>query len=168
MPHKMNPIVSERICGLARLLRGNAMAAMENVALWHERDISHSSVERVIIPDSTITLYYMLYKCIDLVDTLIIYPEAMKKNLNLTNGLIFSQSVMLELTKRGVSREIAYRIVQRNAMKVWDDHVQFIDALLNDEELQKYLNADEIKSICRLEDRLKNIVHIYRKVGLES
>jgi adenylosuccinate lyase len=167
MPHKKNPIVSERISGLARLLRGNALAAMENVALWHERDISHSSVERVIIPDSTITLYYMLHKCIDLIGSLIIYPDNMKKNLNLTNGLIFSQTVLLALTDKGVSRETAYRIVQRNAMKVWDTNVSFTDALLQDKEVAKYLNADEIRHICRLEDRLKNIKYIFRKVGLE-
>jgi adenylosuccinate lyase len=167
MPHKKNPIISERISGLARLLRGNALASMENVALWHERDISHSSVERVIIPDSTITLYYMLRKCVDLIDSLIIYPDNMKKNLNLTNGLIFSQTVMLALTEKGVSREIAYRIVQRNAMKVWDTKVAFIEALLQDKELALYLNADEIRNICRVEDRLKNINYIFSKVGLE-
>jgi adenylosuccinate lyase len=168
MPHKKNPIISERISGLSRLLRGNALAAMENVALWHERDISHSSVERVIIPDTTITLYYMLRKSIDLINTLVIYPENMVKNLNLTNGLIYSQSIMLALTKKGVSREIAYRIVQRNAMKVWDQSVTFVDALLEDQELLTYLDADEIRKQCRLEDRLKNIKYIFRKVGLET
>ena len=119
MPHKRNPIVSERITGLARILRSNSVAALENVALWHERDISHSSVERIIVPDSCIALDYMLYLMVNLVSKLLIYPENMIRNLNLTRGLVFSQTILLKLVTKGVSREDAYRIVQDSAMKVW-------------------------------------------------
>ena len=121
MPHKRNPIVSERVTGLARLLRGNATAALENVALWHERDISHSSVERVIVPDSCITLNYMLNLMINLIENLLVYPENMLTNLNITRGLIFSQSVMLKLVEKGITREEAYKLVQEPAMLVWKD-----------------------------------------------
>lgn len=126
MPHKRNPIVSERICGLARLLRGNAMAAMENNALWHERDISHSSVERVICPDSTITLDYMLTLSISLMDNLIVYQDTMKSNIEKTYGLVFSQTILLELIRRGCTREEGYAIVQRSAMKTWSEKVLYL------------------------------------------
>ena len=166
MPHKKNPIISERISGLARLLRGNALAAMENMALWHERDISHSSVERVIIPDSTITLYYMLKKAIELIKNLILYPEKMKENLNLTHGLIFSQAVMLALTKKGLSREESYKLVQRNAMKVWDENISFYEALKGDNEFLVVISMNEIEDIFKLENRLKNLDTIFTRVGL--
>jgi len=166
MPHKKNPIVCERISGMARLLRGNSIAAMENIALWHERDISHSSVERVIIPDSTITLYYMLKKMIDLIANLVIHPEKMIENLNLTNGLIYSQSILLELTRKGVSREDSYRLVQRNAMKVWDEKIPFEEALKQDSQLLEYLNIEEIEKICKIENRLNNIDYIFKKLNI--
>jgi adenylosuccinate lyase len=167
MPHKRNPIISERISGLARLLRGNALAAMENVALWHERDISHSSVERVILPDSTITLYYMLEKTVKLVDTLEIYPDKMLENLNLTKGLIFSQAVLLTLTRKGVSRETGYRMVQRNAMRVWSEKIAFKTALVQDNEVRQQLTEKEIEQIFSMENRWEKIDYIFKKVGLE-
>ncbi len=166
MPHKKNPIISERISGMSRLLRGNALAAMENMALWHERDISHSSVERVILPDSTITLFYMLKKTIGLIKNLKLYPENMIKNMDLTHGLLFSQAVLLALTRKGMSREDAYRIVQRNAMKVWDEQLSFKQALFNDKELGHTLSKNEINELFKLENRLKNLDHIFKKVGL--
>jgi adenylosuccinate lyase len=167
MPHKRNPIISERISGLSRLLRGNALAAMENVALWHERDISHSSVERVILPDSTITLYYMLEKTVKLVDTLEIYPDKMLENLNLTKGLIFSQAVLLTLTRKGVSRETGYRMVQRNAMRVWSEKIAFKTALVQDNEVRQQLTEKEIEQIFSMENRWEKIDYIFKKVGLE-
>lgn len=166
MPHKKNPIISERISGMARILRGNAIAAMENMALWHERDISHSSVERVIIPDSTIALYYMLVKATALIRDLEIYPDKMLENLNITHGLIFSQAVLLALTRKGVSREAAYRMVQRNAMRVWDEKINFRSALETDGELKEYFGPGDLDEIFKLENRLKNIDYIYKKVGL--
>jgi adenylosuccinate lyase len=166
MPHKKNPIVSERICGLARLLRGNAIVAMENMALWHERDISHSSVERVILPDSTIALYYMLKKSIDLIKNLDLNPQKMKENLNLTHGLIFSQAVLLALTKKGISREESYKLVQRNAMRVWDENISFYDALKGDIELTSVISIKELEDLFNLENRLKNLDAIYKRVGL--
>ena len=166
MPHKKNPIISERISGLARLLRGNALAAMENMALWHERDISHSSVERVILPDSTIILYYMLKKSIELIKNLVLYPEKMQENLNLTHGLIFSQAVMLALTKKGLSREESYKLVQRNAMKVWDENISFYEALKGDDEFLVVISINEIEDKFKLENRLKNLDTIFTRVGL--
>ncbi len=166
MPHKKNPIISERISGLARLLRGNDLAAMENMALWHERDISHSSVERVILPDSTIILYYMLKKSIELIKNLVLYPEKMQENLNLTHGLIFSQAVMLALTKKGLSREESYKLVQRNAMKVWDENISFYEALKGDDEFLVVISINEIEDIFKLENRLKNLDTIFTRVGL--
>jgi adenylosuccinate lyase len=166
MPHKKNPIVCERISGMARLLRGNALAAMENIALWHERDISHSSVERVIIPDSTMTLYYMTQKMIDLISNLVIHPKKMLENLNITRGLIYSQAILLALTQKGVSREESYKLVQRNAMRVWDEQISFEESLLEDLQVNKYLNKDEITSICSIDNRLKNIKHIFARLGI--
>jgi adenylosuccinate lyase len=167
MPHKRNPIISERISGLARLLRGHALVAMENVALWHERDISHSSVERIILPDTTIILYYMLQKTIHLIDKLELYPEKMKENLNLTRGLIHSQAVLLALTRKGVSRENGYRLVQRNAMQVWDEGMDFKEALLLDKEVRRHLTRQEINRIFGMTDRFEKINYIFKKVGLE-
>jgi adenylosuccinate lyase len=166
MPHKKNPIVSERISGMARLLRGNAIVAMENMALWHERDISHSSVERVILPDSTIALYYMLKKSIGLIKELELYPEKMKQNLNLTHGLIFSQAVLLALTKKGVSREESYKLVQRNAMKVWDKNISFYEALKEDIEFTSKISVAEIDQLFKIENRLKNLDNIFTRVGI--
>lgn len=166
MPHKRNPVISERICGLARLLRTNAMASMENIPLWHERDISHSSVERVIIPDSTILLDYMLNKFIEVIDGLVVYPENMKANLAKTRGLIFSERVLLELVKKGVSREEAYGIVQRNATRVLKGKLDFKQTLLEDKELTRHLRPEEIEGCFDLSCHLKNIDKIYKKLGL--
>ena len=164
MPHKRNPIVSERICGLARLLRGNATAALENVALWHERDISHSSVERVIIPDSTITLNYMLSLSIDLVKNLIVYPKNMKTNLELTRGLVFSQSVLLKLINKGLSREKAYKLVQTAAMDVWNDKNKNLkDELLKSKEIKNIVTNNEINNIFDSKKMLKNIDLIFSR-----
>ncbi|MFM6955344.1 MAG: adenylosuccinate lyase [Ignavibacteria bacterium] len=147
MPHKRNPIVSERICGLARLLRGNAMAAMENNALWHERDISHSSVERVICPDSTITLDYMLELSINLIDNLLVYPETMKQNIEKTYGLVFSQTILLEFVRRGLTREQAYALVQKSAMKTWQEKTSLLLNLCEDEEVVAIISEQELKEI---------------------
>ena len=166
MPHKRNPIVTERITGMARLLRGNAMVAMENVALWHERDISHSSVERVIIPDSTTLMDYMLNKMIYLMENLLIYPENMMKNLNKTGGLIFSQEVLLALVKKGATREDAYAMVQRNAMQVWEAQKDFKMLLNSDKQIMALLNAEEIDSLFNLEKIMKNINKIYKRLEL--
>ncbi len=164
MPHKRNPIVSERITGIARILRGNSVAALENVALWHERDISHSSVERVIIPDSCIALDYALGLTIKLVDKLVIYPENMLKNLNLTRGLIFSQTVLLKLTEKGMSREDAYQIVQVSAMKVWENTSKNLkDELSESIEVKKYLSQKEIDELFDPGKLLKNIDYIFSR-----
>jgi len=164
MPHKRNPIVSERITGLARILRSNSIAAMENVALWHERDISHSSVERIIVPDSCIVLHYMLDLTIKLISNLIIYPEHMKRNLNLTRGLIFSQTVLLKLVEKGLTREEAYKLVQENAMKVWQDETKNLkDELLNSSAVMNYLNRTEIEQIFDYQKMLKNVDYIFSR-----
>ncbi len=166
MPHKRNPIVSERLCGIARLLRGNAMAGLENNALWHERDISHSSVERVICPDSTIILHYALSITIPMIENLLVYPDNMMKNLNLMNGLIFSQTVLLELTQRDVSREDAYVMVQRNAMKTWQDRTPLLDNLKADDELTKVISQEELEKICDLKQATRNVDYIFKRTGL--
>lgn len=168
MPHKRNPIVSERICGLARLLRSNAMAALENNALWHERDISHSSVERVICPDSTITLDYMLHLATDLVDRLVVYPDNMQRNLELTSGLPYSQSVMLALVRKGITREDAYRMVQRNAMRTWQTRLPLRQTLSEDDELMQLITATELDEIFDAGRMLKNIDTIFRRCGLSD
>ena len=167
MPHKRNPIVTERITGMARLLRGNAMVAMENVALWHERDISHSSVERVIIPDSTTLMDYMLNKMTYLMENLLIYPENMVENLNRTGGLIFSQEVLLALIKKGATREDAYAMVQRNAMQVWEDKLDFKTLLKGDSEIMSLLNENEIDNLFDLNKVMTNINKIYKRLELE-
>ena len=165
MPHKRNPIVTERMTGFARLLRSNAMAALENVALWHERDISHSSVERIILPDSTSLMDYMLEKMIFLMENLNVYPENMLKNINLTNGLVFSQEVLLALVKKGITREKAYKLVQDNAMKVWDTKVDFKDLLCNNDEINKILSNEEINNLFDLNKVMVNINKIYNRLG---
>jgi adenylosuccinate lyase len=164
MPHKRNPIVSERITGLARILRINAIAALENVALWHERDISHSSVERIIIPDSCIALNYMLNLMIKLISNLIIYPENMLSNLNLTRGLIFSQTILLKLVDKGLSREDAYKLVQTKAMDVWNDKNKNLkDELLNSEEMLRHLSETELNDIFNNKNMLKNVDYIFNR-----
>ncbi len=163
MPHKRNPVQAEQICGLARVVRANAQAALENVALWHERDISHSSVERVILPDSTILLDYMLDKAATLVEKMFVYPERMKENLNLTRGLIFSGQLLLDLTEKGVSREDAYRWVQRNAMQVWQTREDFKTLVERDPNIRKYLSPKEIGRAFSLERQLSHIDGIFRR-----
>jgi len=164
MPHKRNPIISEQMCGLARVVRANAMAAMENVPLWHERDISHSSVERVIGPDSTILVHYMLRRMTGLVKKILVYPKNMKKNMELTGGLYYSQSVLLALVRKGVTREDAYRLVQRNAMKTWEGKGGFVKLLKKDVEIKKYLSAKEVEKVCSMKDQLKNVDKIFNRV----
>lgn len=166
MPHKKNPIVTERITGLARLLRGYAVTALENVALWHERDISHSSVERIIIPDATMALYYMLKKMIRVIRDLTVSSENMLRNLEKTHGLIFSQPVLLKLIEKGLSREEAYKAVQICAMQVWETEKEFKDILKSDKQIKKYLSADEIDLICDLQVRLKNVNYIFKNLNL--
>ena len=164
MPHKRNPILSENVTGLARLVRSYCIPALENVALWHERDISHSSVERVIAPDSTIALDFLINRFSNILKNLKVYPENMKKNLNLTKGLIFSQRVLLALTEKGVTREDAYKIVQRNAMKVWEENKDFYEELIKDEDLKNYLSEKELKSLFDLSYHTKNIDKIFSRV----
>lgn len=166
MPHKRNPISSENISGQARLLRSNSIAAIENNALWHERDISHSSVERVIFPDSTISLDYILNRTIKLIDNLVVYPEKMLENLNLTFGLIHSQKVLLELAKRGLKRQDAYVIVQRNAMRTWDEKIPFIDSLSQDKELLEIISKEELKNLFSYQKVFENVDYIFQKCGL--
>ncbi len=176
MPHKRNPILTENITGLCRMIRSYAMPAMENVALWHERDISHSSVERFILPDGFITTDFMLHRLNSVIDKLVVYPENMMKNLNLTGGLVFSQRVLLELPLKGVSREDAYNIVQRNAMRVWGDLQKgqsalneegeslYLQHLLNDEELRGKLSEDEIRGCFEYSYYTKNVENIFKRV----
>ncbi|MGD0338163.1 MAG: adenylosuccinate lyase [Bacteroidota bacterium] len=166
MPHKRNPITCERIAGLARVLRGNAMAALENVALWHERDITHSSVERVVIPDSCILLDYMIHLTSNVLDRLLIYPENMLANLNLTHGLIFSQPVLLALTKKGMNREDAYRLVQKNAMEAWQTKQEFKDLLKAEPEITAILSQKEIDELFDLSRSTKHVDTIFKRVGL--
>jgi adenylosuccinate lyase len=166
MPHKKNPVICERICGLSRILRANALASMENVSLWHERDISHSSVERVIMPDSTILLDYMLNKFIEVIEGLVVYPENMLVNLVKTRGLIFSQRVLLELMHKGLTRMKAYDLVQRAAMKSWRQTIDFKESLLEDKEVSRYLSKKELDKLFDLDYYLRNVNKIFKKVGL--
>ncbi|MBA4312230.1 MAG: adenylosuccinate lyase [Chlorobiaceae bacterium] len=166
MPHKRNPITCERVAGLARVLRGNAQAAMENISLWHERDITHSSVERIIIPDSCILLDYMLGLFTDIVDKLIVYPENMNNNLELTHGLVFSQSVLLALTKKGMKRENAYAAVQKSAMDVWQNKKNFKDVLKSDKSITNYLSNSELDELFDLKKSIRNVDYIFKQVGL--
>ncbi|MCX7937605.1 MAG: adenylosuccinate lyase [Chlorobi bacterium] len=167
MPHKRNPIHSERICGLARLLRSYAQAAFENNALWHERDISHSSVERVIFPDATIALDYMIAQTTELVETLVLYPERMRQTIEQSHGLVFSQAVLLELVRRGMTREQAYSLVQAAAMRSWDENRHLRETLSEDSTVSTYISADELDAIFRGERSLSNISYLYRRCGLE-
>jgi adenylosuccinate lyase len=164
MPHKRNPVSAEQICGLARVVRANAQAAFENVALWHERDISHSSVERVILPDSTILVDYMLNKTANLVEKMFVYPERMQENLDLLKGLIFSGQLLLDLTDKGVSREEAYRWVQRNAMQVWKTREDFKSLVQRDPDISSRLSAREIAAVFNTKRYLKHVNQIFRQV----
>jgi adenylosuccinate lyase len=164
MPHKRNPVLSENITGLARMVRAYALPAMENVALWHERDISHSSVERMIGPDATVTLDFVLYRLAGIVDKLIVYPDNMQKNLDRLGGLIHSQRVMIALTQKGVPREDAYRLVQRNAMKVWAGEHEFMALLKADAEVTKALSAKEIEANFDLGYHLKHVDTVFKRV----
>ena len=166
MPHKRNPITCERIAGLSRVLRGNAVAAMENVALWHERDITHSSVERVTIPDSCILLDYMTAEFTKVVENLAVYPDHMQENLDATQGLIFSQEVLLALTKKGMKREDAYRLVQEKAMTVWQNGKDFKTLLMSSEEVNKTLSEKELDELFDAKRSLKQVDYIFNKVGL--
>ncbi len=166
MPHKRNPVICERVCGLARIQRSNAQAALENVNLWHERDISHSSVERIIFPDSCLALDYMLNKFIEVVRGLTVYPENMLANLVKTRGVIFSQRVMLELMQKGLKRTRAYDLVQRCAMKSWQSNQDFKEVLLDDAEVLRSLNAKELDKIFNLNYYLRNVNKIFKSAGL--
>ena len=164
MPHKRNPIISERMCGQARVIRANSLVALENMALWHERDISHSSAEPVILPDSTILLDYMLYKFADLMDNLMVYPERMEANLWSSHGLVFSQSVLLKLVDKGLSREEAYRVVQTGAMKAWQDKTSFKDLLSQDETVRASLTEAELAGCFDPSRYLENIGAVFARL----
>ena len=168
MPHKRNPIGCENLSGLARLVRTNALAAIDNIALWHERDISHSSVERVIIPDSSILIDYMLHRIKGILKKLHVYPKQMKKNMEMSYGLYTSQRVMLALVEKGLNREDAYDIVQRNAMKSWKSGVQFKKLLLKDKEVRNCLSAKEIERIFDITYYVKHIDYIFKRVFRSS
>lgn len=167
MPHKRNPVSCEQLCGLARIVRANAIASLENIPLWHERDISHSSVERVILPDSTILLNYMLNHMIRIMENLNIYTERMKKNLDRTGGLIYSQRILLKLVEKGLSREKSYEIVQRNAMQAWREDKNFFELLSKDKDLQNILKESEIKECFAPEWYLRNVDYIYNRIKIE-
>jgi adenylosuccinate lyase len=164
MPHKRNPVITEQMCGLARVVRANAFAALENMPLWHERDISHSSVERVIGPDSTILVHYMLRKMTSMMDRLMVYPDNMMRNLEKTGGLIFSQSVLLALVRKGISREEAYALVQRNAMQSWTEGKDFLKLLKKDKDIRKLLSVAELEKTFTLKTQFKNIDRIFKRV----
>jgi adenylosuccinate lyase len=164
MPHKKNPITAEQICGLARVLRGNAQAAFEDVPLWHERDISHSSVERVIFPDSTILTDYLLAKTANLIGRLLVYPERMKKNLESTGGLIFSGQLLLDLAEAGMMREDAYRLVQSHAMQAWKEDLVFRDEVAKDEKITSLLSADKLDRTFDYTRQLGNVDAIFKRV----
>jgi len=164
MPHKRNPILSENLSGLSRLMRSYALASLEDIALWHERDISHSSVERVIGPDATILLDFMLGRFTRMVDQLIVYPEQMLFNLNMTHGVVFSQLVLLKLIDKGMSREGAYAVVQRNAMASWEKHLEFRDLLKKDDQVTAILTPSEIDDVFHVERFLKHVDFIFRRV----
>ena len=164
MPHKRNPIGAENLSGLARIVRSNAQAAMEDVALWHERDISHSSVERVIIPDGTILVDYLLSRLTDMIETLLVYPENMKVNLERTGGLIYSQRILLELAKRGARREDAYEAVQRQAMAALRGKGRFIEKIKTDRFIRKYLKPQEIDDCFEPDYYLRHLDAIYKRV----
>jgi adenylosuccinate lyase len=167
MPHKRNPITGEKLSGLARLVRGNALAALENIALWHERDISHSSVERVIFPDSCILVDYMLVSLRKLVDRLTVYPANMQRNLDITKGLYHSQTILLKLTERGLERKAAYEAVQRAAMKTWQGAQTLQENLVAEEEITAKIPPDEIARLCSLDHHFRWVEATFKKLGLE-
>ncbi len=164
MPHKRNPILSERICGMARTVRANSIVGLENVALWHERDISHSSAERIVLPDSSSALDYILAKTTSLLDGLVVYPQRMLENLNGTRGLVFSGQLLLALTQKGVSREDAYVWAQRNAMKVWDEGGNFKDLVLADKDVTERLSSEEIEKVFDVNHYLRNVGKVFERV----
>jgi len=166
MPHKRNPIICERICGLARVVKGNLLAGLENIPLWEERDISHSSVERIIIPDSSILVDYMLNKFREIIEDLKVYPEKMRENLEKTKGLIFSEKVLLKLMKKGLSRREAYSLVQRNAFRAKEKGLEFKDCLLKDKEVIRHLKPREIEGCFDLRCYLRNVNKIYKRLGI--
>ena len=164
MPHKRNPILSERICGMARTVRANTIVGLENIALWHERDISHSSAERIVLPDSSATTDYILAKTTSLLDSLVVYPENMLKNLNLTRGLVFSGQLLLALTQKGVSREDAYVMTQRNAMRVWDEGLDYKDLVMKDADIAANLSPEEIERVFDVKHYLRNVEKVFERV----
>jgi adenylosuccinate lyase len=164
MPHKRNPVTCEQICGLARVIRANAQAAFENIALWHERDISHSSVERVILPDSTILADYLLDRTTRLVDQLLVYPDRMRRNLELSRGLVFSGQLLLDLTAAGMLREDAYRVVQSHAMRAWEEETDFRRAVEDDPEVRAVLSPEQIAQSFSLDRQLRNVDAIFERV----
>jgi len=164
MPHKRNPVLTENLSGLSRLMRSYASAALEDIALWHERDISHSSVERVIGPDATILLDFMLARFKGVIENLLVYPERMLANLRMTRGLIYSQFVLLKLIEKGFSREKAYAVVQRNAMKSWQEGLDFMGLLLGDEEVMSQLTREDLEAVFREENFLKHVDRIFARV----
>ena len=164
MPHKRNPITCEQICGLARVVRANAQAAFENIALWHERDISHSSVERVILPDSTILTDYLLEKTANLVDKMFVYPERMRRNLEMTRGLVFSGQLLLDLAAAGMLREQAYALVQGTAMKAWEEEGDFRAAIEASQEITAVLGKDKLTQSFSLDRQLRHVDTIFRRV----
>ncbi|REJ79418.1 MAG: adenylosuccinate lyase [Acidobacteria bacterium] len=164
MPHKRNPILSEKICGLSRIVRANSIVGLENVALWHERDISHSSAERMVLPDSSVTVDYLLEKTAGLLDGLVVYPENMLKNLGLTRGLVFSGQLMLALTQKGVTREDAYAWTQRNAMKVWDEGGNYYQLIKQDTDISSRLSPEEIDRVFDLNHYLRNVDKVFARV----
>ena len=166
MPHKRNPITGERLSGLARVIRGNAVAALENVALWHERDISHSSVERIIFPDSCTLMDYMLVTLAKLVDRLLVYPENMRRNMGITKGLYHSQTILLELTRRGLARQAAYEAVQRAAMKTWQGDISLQENLAAEPDVAAHLTREEIDRLCSEEHHFRHIDATFEKLGL--
>jgi adenylosuccinate lyase len=166
MPHKRNPHESERVTGLARLLRGYAVTASENVALWHERDISHSSTERVTFPDACILLDYMLDLMSELIENLVIYPDRMRKNLDLTGGLIYSQRVLLALVDAGIDRQDAYKIVQRHALSAWDEGGNFRDSLLADERVSAVISPQQLDALFDHQAQLVHVDAIFSRLGL--
>jgi len=167
MPHKKNPIVTERISGLARVVRGNMVPALENVNLWHERDLTHSSVERIILPDSFILIDYMLTKFNDVLENLKVNEKTMEINLNKTNGLIYSQKVMLALIEKGLKREKAYELVQRNALKSWENNESFQKMIENDGEVMTYLSKEQLNQIFDYENFIKEIDYIFERGKLK-
>ena len=168
MPHKRNPVTSEQISGLARVVRSNAQAGFENVVLWHERDISHSSAERIIIPDSTTLADYLLHKTASLIESMFVYPERMRANLESTRGLVFSGQLLLDLVESGVSREDAYRLVQSHAMRAWKEDLNFRELILNDREISGRVPRAKIERAFDLRRQLKNIDKIFARVFVKT